>query len=66
MYFDGVSHVRCGGDIRLNPPYTDKREIGCSKCTFSYLCEDLERPIEAVYRFIAEGIFLEEEEDFGA
>jgi hypothetical protein len=65
MYFEGVSHARCGGDIKLVPPTEGRREIGCSKCDFSYMCESMERPIEAVYRFIAEGIFLEEEDDEG-
>jgi hypothetical protein len=61
MYFEGVTHSRCGGEIKLVTP-TVQREIGCTRCSFSYLCEDMERPIEAVYRLIAEGVFSEEEE----
>jgi hypothetical protein len=62
-FFEGVSHARCGGDICLVPPTEGRREIGCSKCNFSYMCESLERPIEAVYRFIADGTFEEEPDD---
>ena len=65
MYFDGVTHTRCGGDIGLDSYTFLHRVLNCSGCKFQYECEEMERPIEAVYRFIADGVFEEGAEDDG-
>ena len=63
MYFDGITHTSCGGDIGLDSFTFLHRVLNCSKCKFSYECEEMERPIEAVYRFVADGVFAEDEDD---
>jgi len=63
MYFEGITHTNCGGDIELFPPYIGQRVIGCNRCRFTYTCESLERPIEVVYRLVADGTFLDEDLD---
>ena len=56
--FDKVHHTDCGGNICL---CTDENVIVCEKCDWSYSCQELERPIHAVYRLIDQGIFIDDE-----
>lgn len=61
MTFKNTYHTNCGGAIELFPSQIieNTEKIVCTRCLFNYVCEDLERPIEVVYRLISEGVLFE-------
>lgn len=54
-----IFHARCGGPIRI----VTTNEIGCKTCSFHYVCETLEQPMEAVYRLIDDGTLVQVYDD---